>query len=275
LRVAPIAGTNSDDEAKMYATKKISTIGAVITALVGCSTMQTAPTGAVASNGTVTVTGRVTNSAGNPIANARVYVPGTGEVTRTDANGNYRLTGVPGGPQEVVVRSSGYVPVRTDAKFSTKPSDEERNRVDVTLATPTEAMAQANQRASDSLGLARVGFLQRESSIRGAYFITPDEIRDANATRVSDIFRSVPVIVETPGPYGTALRGVQGCLLTYVDGLPWRSMFPGDLDTDIPVRDVVAAEVYPPGMVPPSPFLRGSARQNCTTVGIWTRSSLG
>ncbi|HEX2693277.1 MAG TPA: carboxypeptidase regulatory-like domain-containing protein, partial [Gemmatimonadaceae bacterium] len=239
------------------------------------SAMQRAPQGGVATNGTVTVTGRVTNSAGVPIANARVYVPGTGEATRTDANGNYTLTGVPGGPQEVVVRSYGYVPVRTDAKFSTKPGDAERNRVNITLATPSEAVAQANQRVSDSLELARAGFLHREAAIKGAYFITPEEIRDANATRVSDILRTIPVIVETAGPYGTALRGAQGCLLTYVDGLPWRSMFPGDLDTDIPVRDVVAAEVYPPGMAPPSPFLRGIARPNCTTVGIWTRSSLG
>jgi carboxypeptidase family protein len=266
---------NSDVEAKMYATRMILAVGVAMTTLGGCTRMQPAPSGEVASGGTVTVTGRVTNSAGNPVANARVYVPGTGEATRTDANGSYTLTGVPGGPQEVVVRSYGYVPVRTDAKFSTKPSDAERNRVNVTLATPSEAAALANQRASDSAGLARTGFLQRESSIRGAYFITPDEIQDEKARRVSDILRRVPVIVETAGPYGTALRGAQGCLLTYVDGLPWRSMFPGDLDTDIPARDVVAAEVYPPGMVPPSPYLRGNARRNCTTVGIWTRSAMG
>jgi carboxypeptidase family protein len=259
----------------MHAVRRILGVGIAATAIAGCSTMQSAPSGAIASSGTVTVTGRVTNSAGNAVANARVYVPGTGEATRTDANGNYTLTGVPGGPQEVVVRSYGYVPVRTDAKFSTKPSDAERNRVNVTLATPSEAVAQANQRASDSAGLARAGFLQRESSIKSAYFITPDEIQDEKATKVSDLFRRVPVIVETAGPYGTALRGAQGCLLTYVDGLPWRSMFPGDLDTDIPVRDVVAAEVYPPGMAPPSPFLRASARRNCTTVGIWTRSAMG
>jgi hypothetical protein len=175
----------------------------------------------------------------------------------------------------VVVRSYGYTPTRTDVKFSTKTSDAERNRINVTLSTPSEAAAIANQRATDSLGLARAGFLQRQASIRGAYFITPEEINDQKPTRLSDIFRSVPVLMETPGPYGTTLRGVRGCLLTYVDGLPWRSMFPGDLDTDIPVRDVVAAEVYPPGLAPPSPFARGAARPNCTTVGIWTRSSLG
>ncbi len=259
----------------MYATRISCTVVAAIAALAGCSTMRPAPFGTPAGNGTVTVTGRVTNSAGDPIANARVYVPGTGEATRTDANGNYVLTGVPGGPQEVVVRSYGYAPVRTDAKFSTKPSDAERNHINVTLPTPAEAVAIANQRASDSLALSRVGFLQRESQIRGGYFITPDQISADKPTKVSDIFRSVPVLIETPGPYGTVLRGAQGCLLTYVDGLPWRSMFPGDLDTDIPARDVVAAEVYPPGVTPPAPFLRGVARPNCTTLGIWTRSALG
>jgi carboxypeptidase family protein len=244
-------------------------------AMAGCSTMQQPSSDIPATNGTVTVTGRVTNSAGSPIENARVYVPGTGAATRSDANGNYTLTGIPGGPQVVVVRSRGYTPVRTDAKFSTKPSDAERNRIDVTLPTPTEAVAIANQHISDSLDLARTGFLQREANIRGAYFITPDEISDQRANTLSDIFRTVPVLVESPGPYGTTLRGARGCLLTYVDGLPWRSMFPGDLDTDIPVRDVVAAEVYPPGLAPPAPFSRGAGRPNCTTLGIWTRSSLG
>jgi hypothetical protein len=259
----------------MLARRMTWAIAAMVSALAGCSTMQQQPSDAAAANGTVTVTGRVTNSAGSPITNARVYVPGTGAATRTDANGNYALQGVPGGPQVVVVRSFGYTPVRTDVKFSTKASDAERNRINVTLPTPGEAAAIANQRATDSLGLARAGFLQREASIRGAYFITPEEINDQKPNRLSDIFRSVPVLMETPGPYGTTLRGVRGCLLTYVDGLPWRSMFPGDLDTDIPVRDVVAAEVYPPGLAPPSPFSRGATRPNCTTVGIWTRSSLG
>jgi hypothetical protein len=83
------------------------------------------------------------------------------------------------------------------------------------------------------------------------------------------------LLTEVPGPTGPILRGATGCLNTYVDGLRWRTMFPGDLDTYIPVNDVVAAEVYPPGTVPPAPFARGSSRVNCTTLAIWTRSSIG
>jgi hypothetical protein len=185
------------------------------------------------------------------------------------------LTDVPDGPQVVVVRGRGYAPTRIEAKFSTKRSDRARNHVNVTLLTPTEAVAVATQRARDSAGLARNGFLQRQSTIRGAYFITPDDIAQTRATTVSDLFRQIPVLTETSGRYGPVLRGANGCLITYVDGLRWRTMFPGDLDTYVPLRDVVAAEVYPPGQLAPARFARGAPSLNCTTLAIWTRSSVG
>jgi Carboxypeptidase regulatory-like domain len=239
------------------------------------SAMQTATPAVAQTTATVTVSGRVTTSDGKPVADARVYVPGSNEATRTDANGNYSLPGVPGGPQAVVVRKSGYVPVRTEAKFSTKRSDRARNHINVTLLTPGQAATVATQWARDSAALDKVGFFRRESSVRGAYFITPDQIDQTKPVRLSDIVRQVPVLVETVGRTGPVLRGVQGCLITYVDGLPWRSMFPGDLDSYVSARDVVAAEVYGPGQTPPTPFVRGVFRPNCTTFAIWTRSGIG
>ncbi|HEY3745752.1 MAG TPA: carboxypeptidase regulatory-like domain-containing protein [Gemmatimonadaceae bacterium] len=225
--------------------------------------------------GTVTVTGRVTTSDGKPVSDARVYVPGSNEATRTDARGNYSLAGVPGGPQVVVVRKSGYAPVRTDAKFSTKPSDRARNNVNVTLLTSDQAATELARSARDSAALDKVGFFRREASVRGAYFITPDQIDQQKAVRLSDIVRQVPVLVETVGRTGPVLRGVRGCLITYVDGFPWRSMFPGDLDSYVSARDVVAVEAYGPGLAPPTPFVRGAFRSNCTTLGLWTRSGMG
>jgi hypothetical protein len=175
----------------------------------------------------------------------------------------------------VVVRQRGYVPVQVNAKFSTKPSDRARNHVNVKLLTPSEVATNTAQSARDSAGLDKVGFFRRESAGRGAYFITPEQIAEMKPATTSDIFRQVPVLTQTIGRTGPVLRGAQGCLLTYVDGLPWRSMFPGDLDTYVPARDVVAAEVYPPGQLPPSPFVRGVPRSSCTTLGIWTRSRVG
>jgi carboxypeptidase family protein len=253
---------------------ELAAVLVAFTAGVG-SAMQTSTGSVVQAAGTVTVTGRVTSSDGKPVADARVYVPGTNGATRTDVSGNYTLTDVPGGPQAVVVRQRGYVPVRVEAKFSTKPSDRARNRVNVKLLTPSEVATNAAQWARDSAGLDKVGFFRRESADRGAYFITPDQIAAMKPATTSDIFRQVPVLIQASGRTGPVLRGAQGCLLTYVDGFPWRSMFPGDLDAYIPVREVVAAEVYPPGQLPPAPFVRSVPRSSCTTLGIWTRSRVG
>src|SRR5258705_13051521 len=210
----------------------------------------TACMAAAQASSTVTVTGRVTTSAGKPVPNARVYVPGSNMATETDAHGNYTLTGVPGGPQVVVVRQGGYVPVRTEAKFSTKPSDRERNHVNVRLLTPGEVATVEAQWARDSAGLARVGFFRRESTVRGAYFITPDKLASSKPVRVSDIFRGVPVVTEGVVRFGPAILGVQVFLLAYVDGLAWRRMNPRAMDTYVSTVEVVSAEAYGPGQLP-------------------------
>lgn len=228
-------------------------------------------------SGGVTVTGRVVDSNGNPVPGARVYIPNAGVATRTDANGNYTLGGAPDGPQVVVVRKPGFAPMQANAKFSTKVSDRDRNRVNVTLLTRPEAVSLATEQARDSSALARVGFVQREQRYaRNGYFLSPADVEGRRAVTLSDLFRGVPVITASTGPAGsTVLRGAQGCLVTYVDGVRWRSMFPGDLETYVPVNDVVAAEVYPPGASPPSPFNRAANRPNCTTLAIWTRATVG
>ena len=59
-----------------------------------------------------TVTGRVTDAAtGAPVPNAQVMVVGTAVGAAVDANGNFRLTGVPGGARQLRARSIGYDPV--------------------------------------------------------------------------------------------------------------------------------------------------------------------
>jgi hypothetical protein len=153
------------------------------------------------------------------------------------------------------------------------PADSVIARSDVDLAelSPEERAAILARQARDSARLDAAGFLEREATQIDAYFVTPEEIEEIKPKTISDIFRHVPVLIEKPGPPGTRLRGGQGCFITYVNGLV-RRQAPSDLDTFLPVREVLAAEVYPPGQLPPAPFARASSRANCTTVGIWTRS---
>ncbi|MBR6375943.1 MAG: SusC/RagA family TonB-linked outer membrane protein [Alloprevotella sp.] len=54
------------------------------------------------------VSGRVTDSDGQPVAGASVRVPGSKVVTTTDANGNFVLSGVPNGTKQLAVSFIGY-----------------------------------------------------------------------------------------------------------------------------------------------------------------------
>ena len=59
-----------------------------------------------------TVTGRVTDRlSGSPLVAARVHVMGTSLITSTNADGRYRLSGVPGGQASVRVVALGYAAV--------------------------------------------------------------------------------------------------------------------------------------------------------------------
>src|SRR5262245_55907413 len=54
------------------------------------------------------VTGRVTNEAGQPLAEARVFLVGTTQIATTNGEGNYALRGAQAGPAEVRVIHVGY-----------------------------------------------------------------------------------------------------------------------------------------------------------------------
>ena len=57
---------------------------------------------------TVTLTGTVTDGDGRPIASANVFIAGSQRGTAADAQGRYRLGGVPLGAQRLVASSVGY-----------------------------------------------------------------------------------------------------------------------------------------------------------------------
>ena len=146
-----------------------------------------------------------------------------------------------------------------------------RSDVDIAQLTPEQMAAMLAQAAKDSIRLENTGFLQRAATIQDAYFVFPEEIAAMQPRTIADIFRHVPVLIEAPNPVGSRLRGSQGCFINYVNGIVRRAKLPTELDTFIQARDVVAAEVYPPGQLPPSPFDRSSNGASCTTVALWTR----
>jgi hypothetical protein len=133
------------------------------------------------------------------------------------------------------------------------------------------ATDRVSRSALDSARLDQVGFVRRHSTVHGGYFIDSDQIETMQPHTIADIFRHVPVLLESPFSYRNRLLiGPTPCFVTYVDGLIRRGKGPSNLDTFIRVHDVVGAEVYPAGELPP-PFARSGSEESCTTVAIWTR----
>jgi hypothetical protein len=209
------------------------------------------------------------SSDGSPLADAGISIPGVDQPTRTDAEGNFTITNVAAGPSTVVVSRTGYATSRAKAKFSTKPTDSGRNHIDLTLFTAEETADFIARGTADSALLSKVGFLERQASVRDAYFVTPDVIAAIQPRTIADIFRHVPVMIENPNPSGVQTRGA--CTITYVNGIVRNRAYRKNIETYVPLRQIVAAEVYPPGQYPPPPFTRASAQTSCATVALWTR----
>lgn len=263
------------------ATRTLTLLAAALAAVgaTACQRASTAaqPEGAAttipARTGSVTVTGRVTDSTGAPVAGARVNIEGTDAIVTTGADGRYTLTGIPDGPQRVVIRHAGYAPVAVDAKFSTKPSDWRRNVVNVVIPTRAQAAATAMTRAQVDSELARVGFFQRQQRYGRGTFLTLSDIQSLSPRpqSLTDVLRQIPQIAQFPTPWGgTALRGMDGCLVVYVDGILWRPIIASDLNAEVPLSTVAGIEAYVPGVMP-SPFNGWPGVDRCDVLGVWTR----
>lgn len=73
---------------------------------------------AAQTTGSAVFAGTVVDSLQHPVSEAEVSLPGLALSRLTDANGNFRLTGLPGGPQRVVVRRIGFGQLDTSIVFA-------------------------------------------------------------------------------------------------------------------------------------------------------------
>ena len=219
--------------------------------------------------GPARLTGRVINAAGAPVANARVDVQGTGAATLSREDGSFGFADLPSGTQALVVRQLGFEPVEMAVELSGRAP----KQVTVTMAKPARVLEPVAIRAEASkAGLDQVGFNKRQKSGFG-YFMDTEDIEQRQATRMTDLFRSVPSLRVVPSGMDYTVesaRDVQGgCVRYVVDGAPYQSMFAGDVDRIMPPHDVAAIEVYT-GSSTPAEFQQAGA-SSCTTIVMWSR----
>lgn len=269
LRSMSIAGTHSVASAQPAAdtTPRAANAGGARPA--AAPSVAAPPTRPAAPAGRARLTGRVMTVSGTPIGNARINVQGSGVATLTREDGQFSLDGLVPGTQTIEVRRLGYTPQEVAVELSSR----EPAKVSVIMADYVPTLATMRVTAQRDRGLSDVGFTMRKRSGQG-YYLEGDEIQKRAAIHFSEVLRTIPGLRVTGTPGGSDFvvestrNAANGCVNYVVDGSPWSSMFPGDLDQYVRPDEVAAVEVYN-GAGTPAQFQK-AGQGECATIVIWT-----
>jgi hypothetical protein len=220
--------------------------------------------------GAARVLGRVVNSRGAPVENARVTLNGTGATALTRDNGEFVLDSLPAGTQALTVRHLGYAPTEVTVELSSRTPA----RVNVQMGPYVPVLETREVVSRQDQGLERVGWTTRKKGASTGYFISPEQIEARRATQFTDLLTTTPGI-RVQGSMGrmsisaTRTGGRPGCVNVFVDGSRWQQLEAGDLDSFVRPQDVAAIEVYPGGGSMPVEFQ--SVGSDCAAVVVWTK----
>lgn len=216
--------------------------------------------------GTARLTGKITDKTGKPLENARVMLQGGATMAISKSNGEFTLDSLPSGTQALVVRRLGYGISEQAVELSANTVA----RAEVKMQDYV-ALAPVVVEAAKETGLGKVGYLDRKQTGMGQYM-------DGNAINhqalvFSDVMRMARGLKVQPLGDGRTYvisdgRSTNGCLNFYLDGTPWTTMNPGDIDDVARPNEIVAVEIYHGGETPPQFTKPGQS--SCGAVVIWT-----
>lgn len=223
--------------------------------------------------GTAVVKGKVVNKKGEPLGGARVTLQGQFRTVVAQPNGTFTLDSLPSGTQSLEVRRLGYtlaeVPVELSANRPTTTT--------ITLTDATPMLAAVQVEAKNDAALTDVGYMNRKRSTPGGYFLDGNDINHSAST-FSVVMTRVPGLSISPVGDGRrnvikdARNGTGGCVNYWVDGTPYPSLSPGDIDDYIQPAQMVAAEVYHAADTPAQYATPGSS--SCITIVVWTQAKM-
>ena len=233
-----------------------------------------AATGDSTSKGSATLSGIVTAHDKCPLEGAQVVVDGSMASAITDAQGAFRLSGLPDGTRMAEARALGYAPVRVQVELSHSVASTVSIVMSKQVAT-LDAVTVYGTRGRRIRDLT--GFLDRRNHGFG-HFLTQAQIDQANAFTTCDLLRRVPgVNVRDAGAGGCTanIRGATSGGLThgahlceptvYQDNMPFSGTL-SEFSQSLSPHDIMGIEVYSTGTQPPQ--FQGS----CGVIIIWTKS---
>lgn len=224
-----------------------------------------------ATTGSARVSGRVVLEGSATNAGSRVELVGTDVVALTNEKGEFTMTKLPSGSHVLLARHLGYGAETVPVDLSPSATQSVAIKLPKFVSVMDPVLIVARRTAS----LEKFGFNQRKKAGNG-FFLGPDVIQRMHAVYLTDILRQVPSLrVEYNGanPTISSSRGVttilgpRPCIRYFLDGMPWISNTPGDINTFVNGNEIVAAEVYQPSQVP-GEYTRGD---DCITIVLWTR----
>ncbi|MDE3173576.1 MAG: carboxypeptidase regulatory-like domain-containing protein, partial [Gemmatimonadota bacterium] len=210
--------------------------------------------------------GRVLGTSGAPVAGARVQLEGTLHSVNTSPDGSFVLDSLPSGSQVVRAMYIGFTPVEQAVELSARDTTQVTLQMQTQVATLPTVVTQAQQQS----GLDAVGFTQRQKSGFG-YFLDTKTIDRMQPTRFTDALAAIPGIHVTQSGYDVSITDnrdpMGGCVKFVVDGSPWESLTPGDVNSFIQGQDLGAIEVYHGSETPPQFQFPGQT--GCSVIVAW------
>lgn len=217
--------------------------------------------------GPITLTGRILNSVGAPLPNARVSVDETDAVAVSGEDGRFTLTDLPAGTRILTVRALGFEPVETAVPLRS------RGTGDLTVRMTRFAFSLDTVRvtALREIAMQRIGFDERKKAGSGKFF-DPEEIKRRNPLRLNNLLEMLPGLTyQSSNAMGgkRTLAARRGCLQYVVDGKQWRGSDDSP-DFWISSQELGAVEFYQAGFVP-AEFMTLTRGESCSVVVIWTK----
>ncbi len=216
--------------------------------------------------------GTVFDSLGVPVTEADVSVVGTDLETKTNAKGQFVLTGLPLGLQITRIRKIGYkarfFPVRLAA------GQDWEGKITVARLPPMlgEIVVVGKYgKPPQYANTAKYDDFYRRRASKVGKFMTREEIDKQNSNRIADLIRGIPGVRTAFNPVGgNESVEFDGCapdnVGVWVDGQRLSGNV-GELLPLITARDVEAVEVYQRVSQIPPQFQDGA----CAAIVLWTR----
>jgi TonB family protein len=246
----------------------IGAAAALLASAAGAQTAGPSARGAVPAD-TFSAAGRAIGRGGERIAGARVRLASQPELpgVMTGADGSFRIDGVRGAGDSLIVRRLGY---RPDTIFLSRQVDVGAGLV-VALEQVPLRLAPVRVAAGQRVYTGPFAAFHRRRDRGFGNFLTRDQIAARRAPRTSDLFRSVVNMnVERSGGSNIVrMRGRRCDPLVWFDGQPLVGGFP-DLDAISP-ESIEGIEIYSGVATIPPELMGPRDAGGCGVIVVWTR----